>query len=100
MRWLDGLNKSQRIVVVIAFGLAIGTLGSYVVNLGSGLASGWYAYSPLTNGALFAPRGLNAWLRVIIWLVLIGVWALGSIRVLRPSAGDGAPPGPASLSGD
>jgi hypothetical protein len=74
-------------------------VGSYLVNLGSGLATGWYAYSPLA-GTLFAPRGLHAWLRVIIWRVLIGVWALGSIRVLRPSSGDGPSPGPASRSGD
>jgi|HubBroStandDraft_5_1064220.scaffolds.fasta_scaffold467544_2 hypothetical protein len=100
MRWIDGLTKSQRVVLVIAFGLATGTVGSYVVNLGSVVATGWYAYSPLTNGALFAPRGLHAWLRVIIWLVLIGVWALGSIRVLRQSSADAPPLGPASRSGD
>ena len=99
MRWIDGLNKSQRVVAVIAFGLAIGTLGSYLVNLGSGLASGWYAYAPLSN-ALFVPRGLHAWLRVIIWLVLIGVWALGSIWMLRPPSGDDRSPGQASRSGD
>jgi hypothetical protein len=100
MRWIDGLSKSQRVVVVIALGLGIGTLGSYLVNLGSGLAFGWYAYSPLTSSALFAPRGLHAWLRVIIWLVLIGIWALGSIRVLQPSSGDAPELGPASRSGD
>lgn len=100
MRWIDGLNKSQRIVLVIAIGLAIGTAGSYLVNLGSGLATGWYAYAPLTNGVLFAPRGLHAWLRVIIWLVLIGAWALGSIRVLAPSSGDAPSPVPASRSGE
>jgi hypothetical protein len=87
MRWIDGLSKSQRVVVVIAFGLALGTLGSYLVNLGNGLASGWYAYSPLTSTQLFAPTGLHPWLRVIIWLALIGVWALGSIWVLRPPSG-------------
>jgi len=92
MRWIDGLSKSQRVVVVVAFGLAIGTLGSYLVTLGSGsVASGWYAYSPLSSGPLVAPTGLHPWLRVLIWLVLIAVWALGSIRVLRPSP-DGAPP--------
>jgi hypothetical protein len=85
MRWTNGLSTSQRVVVVIAFGLALGTLGSYLVNLGNGLASGWYAYSPLTSGSLFAPTGLHPWLRVIIWLMLIGVWALGSIWVLRPA---------------
>ncbi len=102
MRWIDGLGKSQRVVAVIAFGLALETLGSYVVNLGSGLASGWYAYSPLTSGGLFAapaPIGLHGWLRLIIWLVLIGAWALGSIRVLRPSSGDAPSPGPERRSG-
>jgi len=85
MRWIDGLSKSQRVVVVVAFGLALGTLGSYLVDIGNSLASGWYAYSPLTN-SLYAPTGLHPWLRLIIWLVLIAAWALGSIRVLRPSA--------------
>jgi heme/copper-type cytochrome/quinol oxidase subunit 1 len=89
MRWIDALSKSQRLVVVIAFGLALGTLGSYLVSLGSGpVASGWYAYSPLTTGPFLPQTGLHPWLRVIIWLVLIGVWAVGSVRVLRPSSGD------------
>jgi hypothetical protein len=64
-------------------------VGGYLVNLGSGYPlGGWYAYSPLTS-AVYAPaRGLHGWgwLRVIIWLVLIGLWALASIRVLRPSS--------------
>jgi hypothetical protein len=94
MHWIDRLNKSQRIVVVVAFGLALTAAGTYVVNLGSGLASGWYAYSPLTSGGLFTPTGLHGWLRLIIWLVLIGVWALGSMRVLQPSPGDAPSPGP------
>jgi uncharacterized membrane protein len=86
MRWIDGLGRSQRVVVVIAFGLVLETAGSYFVNLGSGIASGWYAYSPIA-GAFFPSTGLHGWLRMTIWLVLIGVWALGSIRVLRPSSG-------------
>jgi hypothetical protein len=53
MRLIDGLSKAQRVVVVIALGLA-------------------------------------AWLRLIVWLGLIGVWALASVRVLRPSAGPAA----------
>jgi hypothetical protein len=100
MRWIDRLTKSQRVVVVIAFGLGLETLGSYVVELGSGLASGWYAYSPLTTSTFPAPTGLHGWLRLIIWLVLIGVWALASIRVLRPSPGNAPSPGPESRSGD
>jgi len=92
MSWIDGLGRSQRIVVVIALGLVLETVGSYVVNLGSGLASGWYAYSPFTAGGFAPSTGLHGWLRLIIWLVLIGVWALGSIWVLRPSSRDASSP--------
>jgi hypothetical protein len=32
------------------------------------------------------PRmGLAGWLRLLIWLALTSLWALASIRVLRPS---------------
>jgi hypothetical protein len=99
MHWIDGLSKSQRVVVVIALGLALGIVGSYLVNLGNALASGWYAYAPLTN-SLSLRTGLHPWLRVIIWLVLIGVWALGSIRVLRPSSGDAPLARTSDRSGD
>lgn len=35
----------------------------------------------------YAPgTGLPGWLRLIVWLVLIGLWALASIMVLRPPA--------------
>jgi heme/copper-type cytochrome/quinol oxidase subunit 1 len=100
MRRIDGLTKGQRVVLVIAFGIALETLGGYVLSLGSGLAVGWYAYSPLSGSGFPPSTGLHGWLRLIIWLVLIGVWALGSIRVLRPSAGDAPSREPASRSGD
>jgi hypothetical protein len=86
MRWIDTLSKAQRIVVVIALGLALAALGSYVGTLGGA------AYGVGGVGGVFGltlapvqPDGLRPWLQVIIWLVLIGVWALASIRVLRPA---------------
>jgi hypothetical protein len=82
---IDGLSKSQRVVVVIALGLALGVIGTYLVSLGSGIRFGWYGYSPLTT-TLQEASGLPTWLRLIIWLALIGAWALASIRVLRPAA--------------
>jgi heme/copper-type cytochrome/quinol oxidase subunit 1 len=91
MRLIDGLAKAQRVVVVVALGLALVVTGTYLVGLGSGIRTGWYAYAPLT-AALQAPgTGLAAWLRLIIWLVLIGLWALASIMVLRPPADPGVP---------
>jgi hypothetical protein len=89
MRWIDGLSRSQRVVVVIALGLALGALGSYLVSLGSGFPRD-FAAPDFSVGGGFAPiGGVPAWLRLIIWLVMIGVWALASVRVLRPSP-DGA----------
>jgi hypothetical protein len=89
MRWIDGLSKSQRIVVVVAFGLALGVVGSYLLNLGSGYPFGWTGFSPLTL-ATYGYAGLHGWLRAIIWLVLIGLWAVASVRVLRPSSENAA----------
>lgn len=90
MRSTDRLSQPQRIVVVIALGLACGAAGIYLVNLGS-TGSGWYAYAPLTQSINPPHPGLAGWLRLIIWLALISLWALVSIRVLRPS-----PQGPPS----
>jgi heme/copper-type cytochrome/quinol oxidase subunit 1 len=91
MRLIDGLSRAQRIVVVVALGLALGELGSYLVSLGGGVRFGWYAYSPLTAQLSAPGTGYPAWLCLIIWLALTGLWALASIRVLRPSRAQAAP---------
>jgi hypothetical protein len=82
------LSKAQRIVVVVALGLALWAVGSYLAGLGqggaAGLAQGWAM--PFTAGGGFAPASPHPWVSLIIWLVLVGVWALASIRVLRPSS--------------
>jgi heme/copper-type cytochrome/quinol oxidase subunit 1 len=85
MRLTDRLSQPQRIVVVIALGVACGTAGIYLVSLGSTVSFGWYAYAPLSQAAYPPHAGLAGWLRLIIWLALIGLWALASIWVLRPS---------------
>jgi heme/copper-type cytochrome/quinol oxidase subunit 1 len=84
MRSIDRLSQPQRIVVVIALGVTCGVAGSYLINLGS-TVSGWYAYAPLSQTVYPPHTGLAGWLRLIIWLALAGLWALVSIRVLRPS---------------
>jgi hypothetical protein len=85
MRLTDRLSQPQKIVVVIALGMAFGAAGIYLANLGNTGGFGWYAYAPLSS-AVFPPRtGLPGWLRLVIWLALISLWALASIRVLRPS---------------
>jgi hypothetical protein len=88
MRLTDRLGKPQKIVIVIALGTAFGAVGRYLVNLGNGARAGWYAYSPLTQQAYPPRTGLAGWLRLIIWLALIALWALASVGVLRPSPED------------
>jgi hypothetical protein len=84
MRWIDRLGTAQRVIGVIALGLALGILASYLTSLGR--FSGWYAYAPLT-GQSFQPPGTGepGWLRLIIWLAAVVLWALASVRLLRPS---------------
>ena len=86
MRWIDRLGTAQRVVVVTALGLALGILAGYLTSLGT--RTGWYAYAPL-SGQAFQPPGIGepGWLRVIIWLAAVSLWALTSLRVLRQPSG-------------
>lgn len=90
MRWIDRLGAAQRVVVVIALGLALGVLASYLTSLGT--RTGWYAYAPL-SGQVFQPPGIGepGWLRVIIWLAAISLWTLTSLTALRQSPGQANP---------
>jgi heme/copper-type cytochrome/quinol oxidase subunit 1 len=89
MRFTDRLSRPQKIVVVIALGMAFGAAGIYLASLGNAAGFGWYAYAPLSAPIYQPHAGLPGWLRLIIWLALIGLWALGSVRVLRPAPEDG-----------
>ena len=88
MRWIDRLNMAQRVVVVVALGLALGIVASYLTAVG--VRTGWYAYAPL-SWQLQAPGiGGPGWLRLIIWLAALSLWALTSLRVLSQSPGPAA----------
>jgi heme/copper-type cytochrome/quinol oxidase subunit 1 len=85
MGWIGRLSTAQRIVIVTTSGLALGIVASYLTGLGS--RTGWYAYAPL-SGQLFQPQGIGepGWLRLIIWMAAISIWALISVRMLRQSS--------------
>jgi heme/copper-type cytochrome/quinol oxidase subunit 1 len=87
MRWIDRLNIGQRVVVVVTLGLALGIVANYLT--GVGVRTGWYAYAPLT-GQVSLGLGEPGWLRLVIWLAAIGLWAVTSLRVLSQSPGPGA----------
>jgi hypothetical protein len=83
MHFIDRLARGQRVVIVIALGLALETVGAFLMSLGSG-AFGWYAYSPFTTQLLPSGTGPPRLVRLLIWLILIVIWAAVSVRVLRP----------------
>jgi hypothetical protein len=74
------LNLPQRIVLVVALGLAFFVFGSWVMTAGSG-GGYWVGYAPLTSQV--APGGLHPWVRLLIWLALIVVWAVLAVWLLR-----------------
>jgi hypothetical protein len=72
-------------VVVVALGLAFGVIGNYLDSLDHTGLTGWYAYAPLSRPIELPGAGLTGWERLLIWLVLIGLWAVAAARVLRPA---------------
>jgi heme/copper-type cytochrome/quinol oxidase subunit 1 len=79
----DRLTQAQRIVIVIALGVACIAVGIYVSSLGNQVRFGWYAYAPLSQAG---PRdGVPGWFHLIIWLALTVAWASTSLYLLRPS---------------
>jgi membrane protein implicated in regulation of membrane protease activity len=82
VHWIEKLSKAQRVVIVVALGAAFLAIGSFILSLGQrGLAFGWTGYAPFNE-----PAGWPAWLQLIVWLALTCLWAVVSIRVLRPSS--------------
>lgn len=90
MRWIDRLNTAQRVVVIIALGLALAVVARYLTSLGT--RPGWYAYAPLSRQS-FPPFGFGEprWLRMIIWLAAISLWGAVSAAVLRRSPDHSVP---------
>ena len=43
MRLTDRLSQPQKIVIVVALGMAFGAAGTYLVGLGNTFAGGWYS---------------------------------------------------------
>lgn len=87
---MDRLTTVQRIVIVVAPGLALAFVASYLT--GPGPRTGWYAHAPL-SGHLPQPQdtGEPGWLRRIIWLAAVSLWALTCVRVARRCPGHATP---------
>jgi hypothetical protein len=83
---LRRLNLGQRIVLVVALGAVLRTVGSYTVNRRA--ANGdWFSYMPLTE-APYVPALDPGWHPIpaaLLWIALILVWALASVWLLGRS---------------
>jgi hypothetical protein len=77
---LRRLNHAQRVVIVVAFGLALYALGNWVTTLGTRLPSQAMEYSSVSAPAAFG--GFYPWVRFAIWMLLLAIWAAISIPVL------------------
>jgi heme/copper-type cytochrome/quinol oxidase subunit 1 len=85
MRLTDRLSQPQRIVVVVALGIAFAVTGAYIASLGNMAPTGWYAYAPVSPQGYGPRTGLAGWLRLVVVLALVVLWAAVSILILRPS---------------
>ena len=85
MRLAGRLTFAQRIILVIALGVALGAVGVFVVSLGSkGPDFGWFGYAPLTRSVVATPARLSGWEQLLVWLGLIIVWTAASLWLVKP----------------
>jgi hypothetical protein len=80
VRLTDRLNMAQKIVIVVATGIALAAIGIYLARGSTTHGLHYISDSPIRPG-----RARPGWLRLIIWLVLDGIWAVASVVVLRTS---------------
>jgi hypothetical protein len=81
VKLLARLNMAQRVIIVIAFGVALALFG-YWVALHDVYAFGWVSYSPMPT-RVAKPRGLTFGEIILVWLGLTIAWAVASTIVFH-----------------
>jgi heme/copper-type cytochrome/quinol oxidase subunit 1 len=87
------LNFAQRVVFVVGLAAMTSVFGTWLTGLGSRVNFGWVAYAPLSksvNAGDFG--GLHPWVRLVLWLILIALWAGLSTLLLRTAKTPEEPP--------
>jgi hypothetical protein len=73
-------------VLVVALGIACAVVALALNRQLAEPGAGWFAYAPDT-GPIFEPGGAwPIWREAIVWLAALGVWTVGSLRVLRSAS--------------
>jgi heme/copper-type cytochrome/quinol oxidase subunit 1 len=81
MMHLPWLNRSQRVVLVVGFGVTLYILGAWLSAPEFPVSTGWVGYAPLTSS--FGRTRLGGGADLILWLVLIALWVAASSYLLR-----------------
>ncbi len=83
MKRVGRLTLAQRIVLVVALAAALRLVGLYIVTGGANNpGGGWFGYAPATESLLLRPVGTGSPGSLIVWLVLIALWAVVSVWLL------------------
>jgi heme/copper-type cytochrome/quinol oxidase subunit 1 len=79
------LNRSQRIIAVVGWGVLLWFVGSFVSSLGEPGEFGWVAYAPLSGASSVHTPGayLTSLEDLFLWLALVVVWVAGAVFLLR-----------------
>lgn len=75
------MNRGQRVVVVVGFGLALSAVGLWLTQWNAGV--GWVGYAPMSEAPFSPVVGVHPWVRLGIWLALTAVWTGTSVWLLR-----------------
>jgi hypothetical protein len=75
------LNRAQRIVTIVALGIALYLLGVWVTSIGLHLPYGSATFTNVITSNFVG--GLYPWVRFTIWMLLIATWVGVSIPLLR-----------------
>jgi hypothetical protein len=74
------LNGAQRVVVVVALGLALFFLGDWVTTLGTHLPYGSAEFMNINTPDIVG--GFHPWVRFTIWMLLLAIWLGVSLALL------------------
>ncbi len=77
------LNHTQRVVIVVALGVATYFFGQWIIATVEGGFTGWVGYAPLTSAPFTRAVILHPWVVLLIWLSLIAAWTVASLVILR-----------------
>jgi hypothetical protein len=86
--WVITTVLARRILLVIGLAGALGALGQYLMTLRHENRAGLQF---LSSEQRVAGLPLAPWVQLLIWLGLAAVWALVSLKLLRPRATATAP---------